>query len=229
MNKLLEYKCFVIKRDYDELRFVNGELYKGQLINDLPDGKGKLTLKDNSFFEGVFNGKFFQRGKYVHFSGITSEGKFLKDRLSQGKIKINSYFVVEGIWKMKRSVWRIKKGVLKDNEGKVLFNFSSDQVEDLAYDSGLFKIYYNFRDLGFSIVFDHFVDYEKNSYSPLVLTAECNSYYQKEDQLIHCQIEKTFFQNHLIPHSKKILIKDEKTIETRYKLICGIKIVEREK
>ena len=68
----------------------DGSVYVGQVINEIPNGKGALTLKDGSKFEGDFkNGKLNGQGSYVGLFSYRAEGQF-KDGKLNGKGEIQS-------------------------------------------------------------------------------------------------------------------------------------------
>jgi len=39
---------------FQKITFKNGSIYEGEILNRMPDGKGKLTFPDGSVYEGEF-------------------------------------------------------------------------------------------------------------------------------------------------------------------------------
>lgn len=56
----------------------NGQKYVGSFLNNLPQGNGKLTFKNGSFFEGGFHhGKFHDKGIFKSISNECLEGSWV--------------------------------------------------------------------------------------------------------------------------------------------------------
>ena len=64
--------------------YIDGSIYEGEIKNLKREGKGKLTLSNNNWFEGVFSddmidkkGKFFDFRSKTLYEGIWDKGKLL--------------------------------------------------------------------------------------------------------------------------------------------------------
>ncbi len=99
-----------------QIYFENGEIYIGEVINNLPKGQGKLILNDNSFYSGDFNGKSIRNGVFRHFTGLVFSGEFSNGKWKKGKVFFPDGDKLKGMWAAKRKCWMIKKGNLFDEE-----------------------------------------------------------------------------------------------------------------
>jgi len=66
----------------------NGNLYEGELKNNLPHGKGKITSKDWVYEGELKNGMADGKGKLTAFDGSSYEGEFKNDKYN-GKGRLN--------------------------------------------------------------------------------------------------------------------------------------------
>ena len=78
----------------ENFKLPNGSIYKGEMINDIPHGKGHLTNPNGYSYQGEFkDGKYDGQGKEILPNGDSYQGKF-KDGIPNGqgiKTKINGY------------------------------------------------------------------------------------------------------------------------------------------
>lgn len=71
--------------------YSNGETYEGDVVNGLPNGKGKITFSDGAVYEGdMVNGSRHGKGKYTFPDGGYYEGNFVEDKVQGKGKKINS-------------------------------------------------------------------------------------------------------------------------------------------
>lgn len=85
---------------YENVKSDNGDIYTGDFVAGLYDGKGKCTYSDGSYYEGEWsNDKENGKGIYVSAAGWTYAGDW-KDGLKHGKGKLTysdtSYY--DGDW-----------------------------------------------------------------------------------------------------------------------------------
>lgn len=65
----------------EKIRFANGDVYEGDVQDDLPHGKGKYVTAEGDVYEGDFEkGKRHGQGKFVWKSGNSYEGGYLKNK-----------------------------------------------------------------------------------------------------------------------------------------------------
>ena len=69
-----------------KFEFRNGT-YEGEAINNIPNGKGKVTFEDGAYYEGDFvNGQFHGKGKcYLNGMGVY-DGTWNKNYFIEGKV-----------------------------------------------------------------------------------------------------------------------------------------------
>lgn len=202
-----------------EIHFIGGEIYSGEISNKLPLGFGTLRMKDGSYYQGQFDGKAMSEGTFYHFTGTKFEGKFSRDRLRSGKMIFPDGDELKGEWCMKRGKWSIKKGTLIDSDGKTLFKF--DKKSEKSFKSNLKTVWATYEDYGFSVIFEHFLDIDGEIYNPLVITAECNCYFEKKPS------KEDISQHNLmvytqIPYTKREHYKKEEIIKTVYNICFGL-------
>ena len=95
---------------YIEKQLKDG-FYKGYAINDVPNGKGKLTFNNGSTYEGDFvDGMADGIGTLISADGSISEGQWKKNsRVGNGKITYKNGDVYEGEWFLSDNVVKAKK------------------------------------------------------------------------------------------------------------------------
>jgi len=86
----------------EKLTFEDGDVYEGETLNGVPNGKGKRTWKNGTdVYEGDFvNGKMTGKGKRAYLNGDVYEGEFV-NAVPHGKGKEsnrNGTIVYEGDW-----------------------------------------------------------------------------------------------------------------------------------
>lgn len=107
-------------------------------------------MKDHSVFEGNFEQQIIN-GKYVHFTGMTFEGKFCRERFKRGTITFIDGDVLKGEWGNTRGRWILKKGVLMEGE-KVICEFNkTNKFAKIK----LKEIYCDDEDQGFCVRYDY--------------------------------------------------------------------------
>jgi len=81
-------------------RYDNGDVYEGDLVNDVPNGKGKYTTANGNVFECDWvDGKPHGKGKVTYAEGGYYEGDFLDGlRHGKGKVTLRSGSIYEGEW-----------------------------------------------------------------------------------------------------------------------------------
>ncbi|MCO5285324.1 MAG: WG repeat-containing protein [Chitinophagaceae bacterium] len=82
------------------LKYKSGTIYEGEVVNNVPNGKGKMTFTTGTVYEGDFvNGKYEGKGKYTFSNGDFYEGDFANGKRSgKGKLTYKSGKVLEGDW-----------------------------------------------------------------------------------------------------------------------------------
>ena len=82
------------------LKYKSGTIYEGEVVNNVPNGKGKMTFTTGTVYEGDFvNGKYEGKGKYTFSNGDFYEGDFVNGKRSgKGKLTYKSGKVLEGDW-----------------------------------------------------------------------------------------------------------------------------------
>ena len=102
--------------------FKTGDIYEGNWLNDKPDGKGKLTLTDGSYYEGTFNEFGISEGIFRHKLGASFEGLFKYDRFMKGKFRFRDGEFFIGSWKLNKeqNVRFLVSGTLYCNDGNTI-------------------------------------------------------------------------------------------------------------
>ncbi|MCB0708408.1 MAG: WG repeat-containing protein [Chitinophagaceae bacterium] len=126
------------------LKYKSGTIYEGEVVNNVPNGKGKMTFTSGTVYEGDFvNGKYEGKGKYTFSNGDFYEGGFVNGKRSgKGKLTYTSGKVLEGDWKDDKFINGEKAPTLKPftaDNGKYGFKDESGKIiiepkYDLAWD-----------------------------------------------------------------------------------------------
>ncbi len=126
------------------LKYKSGTIYDGEVVNNVPNGKGKMTFTSGSVYEGDFvNGKYEGKGKYIFNNGDIYEGGFVNGKRSgKGKFTFTSGKVQEGDWEDDKFINGEKAPTLKPfsaDNGKYGFKDESGKIiiqpkYDLAWD-----------------------------------------------------------------------------------------------
>jgi hypothetical protein len=223
INNYCINQIFIEKEGGDntgEIHFVGGEIYLGEIVNDLPVGFGTLKMNDGSYYEGQFDGKCMTEGFFMHFTGTKMEGVFSRDRIQKGKIYFTDGDVFDGEWNMKRSKWTISRGILKDSDNKVLFKFRGNDNE--SFKSQLKTIHIFYDDYGFAIEFEHFFKDLNEILNSLILTSECNCYYEKKNPVIKSNSLHSLRIYTQIPYFKQEYFENGKVIKKIYNICFGL-------
>jgi len=82
----------------ERIVYDNGDVYEGDLVNGVLNGKGKYIWKNGEVYEGDYlNGKRTGRGKYIYANGEVYEGDWLNGRRTgRGKYIYANGEVYEG-------------------------------------------------------------------------------------------------------------------------------------
>jgi len=80
--------------------------YEGDLVNNIPNGKGKFIWPNGTVYEGdCVNGKAHGKGKKTYSNGNVFEGEWVKDDMhGKGKYIYSNGHIQEGTWKDGRYV-----------------------------------------------------------------------------------------------------------------------------
>lgn len=132
------------------LEFENGDLYTGEVKNDLMHGKGTYNFRDGSKYVGTFKDNYFSgKGKLTLMNGIVYEGDFKEDDYNgQGKLKDFSGTYVgafknglkEGKGKFTSHLGYVLEGTFKEDviSGLVTLSFGKDLILKGKIQSGNF-------------------------------------------------------------------------------------------
>ncbi len=67
-----------LKKGFFQKTYENGDMYEGELVNDLKIGKGKIKFKDGTIYEGEFQNDMINGiGKMVYTDGNIYIGEFI--------------------------------------------------------------------------------------------------------------------------------------------------------
>ena len=134
---------------YGRIYYPNGDIYEGEIRNNLFNGKGKFIYKDNTIFEGDFiHGEKGNYGKIIYNDKSYYEGQ-LKNGIPNGKgefkwingIYYKGYFnygKIEGEGEIKSQNGSYYIGNFKNNifHGKGKFFFNTGSIYDGYYYNG---------------------------------------------------------------------------------------------
>ena len=73
-------------REYKNIKYKNGNEYKGYLKNDKKDGTGKLKIKNGEEYDGTWSNDNFIEGKVIYTNGDIYDGKWENNCIFNGKI-----------------------------------------------------------------------------------------------------------------------------------------------
>ena len=107
--------------------FPNGSYYIGYWESNQSNGRGKLVLPDNTYYEGIYANGVIQNGCVVYFNGARFEGSFdgtQYERFKNGTFTFTKGDKFKGEWKDGIVV----TGRLFDREGKVWEFFKDDTI-----------------------------------------------------------------------------------------------------
>lgn len=134
----------------ETLEFENGDIYTGQVKNDLMHGKGTYKFRDGSHYVGAFVDNYFSgKGKLTLFNGVVYEGDFKDDDYNgQGKLKDFSGTYVgafknglkEGKGKFFSNLGYVLEGTFKEDaiHGQVSLSLGKDLIIKGKIQSGEF-------------------------------------------------------------------------------------------
>ena len=64
----------------EKIIFKNGNIYEGDIVNGIPQGKGKMIFVDGSIHEGnIADGKFFGKGTFINPNGKIYECNYVNN------------------------------------------------------------------------------------------------------------------------------------------------------
>ncbi|CAD8142794.1 unnamed protein product [Paramecium pentaurelia] len=84
----------------DAIKLIGGNIYIGEWLDQMPDGKGKYTFSDQSFYYGEFSkGCLHGRGEFKSKEGNIYRGQWYNNRMQgQGSYIYNNGCKYEGFW-----------------------------------------------------------------------------------------------------------------------------------
>jgi hypothetical protein len=223
MKQLLQNNCImsVLYDDHTKstgrVDFYGGEVYYGEIFDDIPKGQGSLHMTDTSVYKGEFDHSGLLRGKYTHFTLNEFSGIFCQDKLKHGKIKFRDGDLFKGTFGISKGKWIIEQGTLYDEVGAEVGTFNPKYpLEQIR--SKLKVLYRNDQKRGFCIKYDYFIDFDSTTYSKMVISANGFSLTrQKDDQMNDIEKKRAFS---LIPF-EKCQISSKSETETIYTLPFG--------
>ena len=103
----------------DTIKMPNGSKYKGEMQNNVPDGKGEEYFRNGDVYRGEFSkGKRSGHGIFEKKDKFIYEGNFKDNKFEgRGKLLFINGHVFEGLFKKGKEEGT---GMLKDAEGKIL-------------------------------------------------------------------------------------------------------------
>lgn len=228
MQSLLNNKC-VKYVNFDEssegqgqIGFHGGELYDGEIINEQPNGWGRLQFPDGSYFEGNFDLNGITEGKFVHFNRDSFEGKFMRDRFHKGALAFKDGDSLEGEWNIERARWNLKQGNLKDQDKINLCTFNRDSKELTQKTKGK-EICKTSDRGGFCVKYEACNIDSERTLKNLVYSADGT--YSFEEKMANGMVEKVSVKMSApIPHTLVEQIKDNLTVRTIHKLCFGFDV-----
>ena len=89
-----------IKNGKGKYTWASGQIYEGDFVNDLKTGKGKYTWASGQIYEGDFlNGEYHGKGKFVFEDGSIYEGDFIDGKYhGKGKFIWVDGDIYDGLW-----------------------------------------------------------------------------------------------------------------------------------
>jgi hypothetical protein len=84
----------------DQINYEDGAIYKGDIENDEPNGKGQMTWVDGSTYDGEWlEGMHHGQGKYTWVDGASYEGRWVNGvKEGLGKFTWTNGVIYEGQW-----------------------------------------------------------------------------------------------------------------------------------
>ena len=130
-NQSFHKKFFIIKNETRSHRTSNStsdSIYIGNYVNKKRNGKGKLILADQSYYEGDFKDGEFDGNGYYRTRNYTYKGQFLAGKKSgKGKMEcFSSKSIYEGEFKNDK---KEGYGIEKFNDGSVYKGFYSQGMK----------------------------------------------------------------------------------------------------
>lgn len=142
-----------LRHGYGEITYANGDIYKGNWINDKQDGRGVYLWKEYGRYEGDFvDGKMQGNGKRVYQSGNVYIGQFVDGKKhGQGTMKYANGDEYNGQWDDDymhgRGTYTWSQGdsftgkFVKDRrEGKGTLTLASGEVIEAEWLSGKMRV-----------------------------------------------------------------------------------------
>ncbi|CAD8066863.1 unnamed protein product [Paramecium sonneborni] len=89
-----------IRLKLDTIKLIGGNIYNGEWLNQLPDGKGKYTFCDSSYYQGDFvKGFFHGKGEFRNKEGANYRGQWQQNKMhGNGTYNYNNGCKYEGNW-----------------------------------------------------------------------------------------------------------------------------------
>ena len=126
LNKI-DNKLDINNENYQEITFKNGDRYKGQILNGIPEGKGIIYFKSGNRYEGQLrNGKQEGKGIFYWSDGDIYEGDFVNDKKEGKGIYIKKNKRYEGKFKNDKPEG---KGISYYEDGRYAGDFKNDKKE----------------------------------------------------------------------------------------------------
>ncbi|CAD8059718.1 unnamed protein product [Paramecium primaurelia] len=88
------------RQKFDTIKLIGGNTYNGEWLDSLPDGKGKYTFSDQSYYIGDFmKGQFHGKGEFKSKEGTYYRGQWQYNQMhGQGIYNYNNGCKYEGSW-----------------------------------------------------------------------------------------------------------------------------------
>ena len=120
---------------FAKTEYRNGNLYEGNLLNGIRNGKGKMKFKNGNIYYGKWKSNhIIGDGKMIYNNGDEYNGSWVNNiREGKGSMKYKNGEIYEGLWKDGK----------KNGEGKMKFNngniYRGNWVDDKIWFYGIFK------------------------------------------------------------------------------------------
>lgn len=127
-----------------KIYYKSGDKYEGYVFMNNPKGKGKLRLKDKSYYQGEFNEWGIERGKFVHYTKMHFEGEFDMDNFKKGTFTFSNGDFFEGVWHLKEAIWVLKGGSFYHRSGVLMEKFQGKPIFKKDLETKKIRIVYPF-------------------------------------------------------------------------------------
>lgn len=133
-----------------KIYFKTGDKYEGYVFMNNPNGKGKLRLKDKSYYQGDFTEWGLQKGKFVHSSKMHFEGEFYLDNFKQGIFTFSNGDFFEGVWNQHEAIWVLQSGSFYHRTGVLMQKFDGQPLVMKDIETKRIRIVYPSTNLFFN-------------------------------------------------------------------------------